>query len=110
MADASEFDAYATEVKAEVSKAETFKVQADAFNSRIQGFTAELNARKTEKDAEIEIRQRLPLELFKARTEGNATTLTPPSALHAISMTAPGDFSSAVKVTKAPSSHGNLPW
>ncbi|MBK8833762.1 MAG: 3-phosphoshikimate 1-carboxyvinyltransferase [Anaerolineae bacterium] len=30
-----------------------------------------------------------------ARTQGNTTTLTPPAALHAISLTAPGDFSSA---------------
>ncbi|MEO6060658.1 MAG: 3-phosphoshikimate 1-carboxyvinyltransferase [Thermoflexales bacterium] len=30
-----------------------------------------------------------------AQTLGNATTLTPPACLHAISMTAPGDFSSA---------------
>lgn len=69
-ANASRFDAYATQVKAEVSKVETFKVQADAYTSQVQGFAALVNARKVEKDAEIEIRQRLPLDLFKARTEG----------------------------------------
>lgn len=69
-AKASEYDAYATEVKAEVSKAETFKVQADAFSSRIQGFSAVLNARTAEKTSEVDIRQRLPIEMFKARTEG----------------------------------------
>ena len=69
-AKASEYEAYATEVKAEVSKAETFKVQADAFSSRVQGFSAVLNARSAEKASELEVRQRLPLEMFKARTEG----------------------------------------
>jgi hypothetical protein len=69
-AKAAEYDAYATQIRAEVSKAETFKVEADAFASRVQGFTAVLNARTAEKQSETDIKQRLPVEIFKARTEG----------------------------------------
>jgi HAMP domain-containing protein len=65
-----EYDSYSTQVRAEVAKAETFKVEADAFNSRVQGFTAVMNARNQQNQSEIEVRQRLPIEMFKARTEG----------------------------------------
>lgn len=66
----SEYENYSSRIRAEVAKAETFKVEADAFNSRIQGFTSLLNARVQEKQSEVDVKQRLPIEMYKARTEG----------------------------------------
>ena len=64
---ASEYDAYATQVKAEVSKGELFKVQADAYNSQVNGYSALVNARVQENNAEIKINQELPMEMFKQK-------------------------------------------
>lgn len=75
-AKASEYDMYATEVKAEVSKAETYKVEADAFGSRVTGFAALMKAKTDQKNSEIDIKQRLPMEMFKARSEGFRNVVT----------------------------------
>lgn len=68
-AKASEYDMYATRIRAEVSKAETFKVEADAFNSRVNGFAALMRAKVDQKNSEIDVKQRIPLEMFKARSD-----------------------------------------
>lgn len=75
-AKAAEYDGYATRVKAEVSKVDVFRAQADAYRSQVDGFTALVNAKAQEKAVELKIKQEVPIDLFKARTESFSTLVT----------------------------------
>lgn len=68
-AKASEYQGYATMVQAEVAKIDLFKGQSDAYRSQVEGFRAVVEAVVAEKNIEIEVNQKLPLDIFKARTE-----------------------------------------
>lgn len=68
-AKAAEYQGYATQVQAEVSRTEVFTAQAQAFAAQVQGYKAGVDAQATAKQIEVEIGQRTPLEIFKARTE-----------------------------------------
>lgn len=68
-AKAAEYQAYATEVNAEVSKLGVFTAQATAYDSQTRGFEATVKALTAAKTSEVEIGQRIPMELFKNRTE-----------------------------------------
>jgi hypothetical protein len=66
-AKASEYDMMATRVKAEVSKAEVYKIDADAYASQVGGFAALMRARVDVQNSDIKVNQELPVELYKAR-------------------------------------------
>lgn len=66
-AKAVEYDGFASQIKAEVSKADVFKAQADAFKSQVDGYAAMTNAKVSEQGALIKVNQELPLELFQQR-------------------------------------------
>lgn len=68
-AKSAEYNGYATAVQAEVAKIEVFKSQAQAYSSVVQGYSTEVNAAVAKSNQQIEIRQRLPIDMFKARTE-----------------------------------------
>ena len=68
-AKASEYQGFATMVQAEVAKIELFKGQAEAYSSQVNGFKAAVEAAVAEKNIEIEVNQKVPLDVFKARTE-----------------------------------------
>jgi len=68
-AKASEYEAYATHVKAEVSKLDAFTAQASAYDSQVQGFKATVDALVAAKNIEIDVSQRLPLDVFKSLTD-----------------------------------------
>jgi hypothetical protein len=68
-AKAAEYNGYATAVQAEVAKIEVFKGQAQAYSSVVQGYSTAVSAAVAKSNQQIEIRQRLPIDMFKARTE-----------------------------------------
>lgn len=68
-AKSAEYNGYATAVQAEVAKIEVFKGQAQAYSSVVQGYSTAVNAAVAKSNQQIEIRQRLPIDMFKARTE-----------------------------------------
>lgn len=68
-AKASEYEAYATRVQAEVSKMNVFKIEADAYDSQVTGFKATVDALVAAKNIEMDVSQRLPLDVFKALTD-----------------------------------------
>jgi len=68
-AKASEYEAYATRVSAEVSKMNVFKVEAEAYDSQVTGFKATVDALVAAKTIEMDVSQRLPLDVFKSLTE-----------------------------------------
>ena len=68
-AKAAEYDAYATQVKAEVSKIDILTAQATAFNSRVTGFKATVDALVAAKQSEVEVGVKLPIDVFKTRSE-----------------------------------------
>lgn len=68
-AKASEYDMYATRVKAEVSKIDIFSAEASAYNSQVSGFKSTVDALVAAKNIEMDVSQRLPLDVFKALTD-----------------------------------------
>jgi hypothetical protein len=68
-AKAAEYDSYATRVRAEVAKVDVFKTQAEAYTATIGGYRAGVDAKVAAKNIEIELAQRLPLEVSKNRAD-----------------------------------------
>jgi len=64
-AKASEFDMYANQIKAELSKVEVYTSQANAYESVVKGFIATTEAKKTVAELELEVNQKMPLEIYK---------------------------------------------
>ena len=68
-AKAAEYDMYATHVKAEVSKIDVFTAQAQAYDAQVNGFKATVEALVSAKNIEMDVSQRLPIDVFKALTD-----------------------------------------
>ena len=68
-AKAAEYDMYATHVKAEVSKIDVFTAQAQAYDAQVNGFKATVDALVSAKNIEMDVSQRLPIDVFKALTD-----------------------------------------
>lgn len=64
-AKASEFDMYANQIRAELSKVEVYTSQANAYESVVKGFVATTEAKKTVAELELEVNQKMPLEVYK---------------------------------------------
>lgn len=68
-AKAAEYQGYATAVQAEALKVDIFKGQAEAFRSQAEAFRSTVEAAVARKNSEIEVSHKLPLDLFKVRTD-----------------------------------------
>lgn len=64
-AKASEFDMYANQIRAELSKVEVYTSQANAYESVVKGFIATTEAKKSVAELELEVNQKMPLEVYK---------------------------------------------
>lgn len=64
-AKAAEFDMYANQIKAELSKVEVYTSQANAYDSVVKGFIATTEAKKSVAELELEVNQKMPLEVYK---------------------------------------------
>lgn len=62
---AAEFDMYSNQIKAELSKVEVYTSQASAYESVVKGFTASVEANKSVAELQLEINQKMPLEVYR---------------------------------------------
>lgn len=68
-AKATEYEGYATQVRAEVAKIDVFTAQASAYGAQVGGFKATVDALVATKNVEMDVNQKLPLDVFKSLTE-----------------------------------------
>lgn len=68
-AKAAEYQGYATLMQAEVARIDMFKGQVDAHRGLIEGYKAGVEAQVEAKKIEIEVAQRVPLEIHKTQAE-----------------------------------------
>lgn len=84
-----EYDGFKAEQDAENNKTERFKALTAAHAEEMNAFRTLVDARKNKQDAELEINQRIPLEVFKQRSESIRTLVQAESErLRALSDTA----------------------
>ena len=62
-----EYEGYSTQVKAEVSKYELPKIQADIYRAQTDGYRALTQAAAQAKEIEMEVTAKLPIEVYKGQ-------------------------------------------
>lgn len=65
----AEYQGFATLMQAEVARVEMFKGQAEAYRSQVEGYRAGVEAGVQAKQIELDVKQRVPLEVHKTRAE-----------------------------------------
>lgn len=64
-----EYEGLKLENESEKIRADVFATRHNAYESQVNAFTSLIEGRKTAKDSEIEVNQRVPLEVFKQKSE-----------------------------------------
>lgn len=65
----SEYQGFATQVQAQLTQVEMYGKQAEAYRSVVEGFKAGVEAKVEAKRIELDVNQRIPLEIKKSEVE-----------------------------------------
>jgi hypothetical protein len=68
-----EYDNFKIANEVELTKNEVYKSRIAAYSEQVNAFKALVDARKAKQDADIEVKQRIPLEVFKQKSESIRT-------------------------------------
>jgi hypothetical protein len=68
-----EYDNFKIQNDVELTKNEVYKSRVAAYSEQVNAFKSLIDARKTKQDADIEVNQRIPLEVFKQKSESLKT-------------------------------------
>jgi hypothetical protein len=70
---ALEYDNFKIQNEVELTKNEVYKSRIAAYSEQVNAFKSLVDARKIKQDADIEVNQRIPLEVFKQKSESIRT-------------------------------------